>query len=262
MKIPLSEAPADLPLTLVKVVHPGLGERLRRMGIYPGSRLRRLDENVLLEPLRVRGRRGEAVIASGMAGKLVVHLDDGRKVPLAEMAPGERGHLEGQTCGGGLQKALDLLGLGIDDPIVVIRRLPPMSYRTIVSRPAAGDGSHGPETRRVDLPEGVAAHILAGSGDRRFQFCSAPTGEALTVVEILGGKTALRNVAAFGVARGDTLILENVAPAPRYFMDRRKTPFVVVTDEGLRLYLEDCQAGRIMVRVMTEELSDPSPFAG
>lgn len=248
MRIPLSQAPVDVSLVLEEVVNPGLGERLRRMGVYPGSRLRRLDEEVPLEPVRVRGPKGEAVIAPGMAGKLVVHLDDGPKVPLAEMAPGERGHLEGRTGGGGLQKALDLLGLGLDDPIVVVRRLPPMSYRTVVSRPASGDGSRGAETRRVDLPEGIAAHILAGSGERRFQLCSAPTGETLTVVDILGGKNALRNVTAFGVEPGDTVILEKVAPAPSHFMERRKTPFVIVTAEGLRLYLEDYQVERIMVR--------------
>ena len=115
----LTEAPFEKPLLLVKVADTSFAARLRRMGIFEGMELIRIKEDVKLQPLRARSRSGDAVIGGGMSAKIVVHFDDGRKLPLAEMSPGETGHIEGLTGGAGLSDALSVIGFKNDDRLCI-----------------------------------------------------------------------------------------------------------------------------------------------
>ena len=123
-----------------------------------------LDQEVLVRPVRVRGPKGEAVLGGGMAMKVVVHADDGRKLPLAEMGANETGHIEGITGGPGLSGALSVLGLGISDRVCFLRTLPPMEYITLLESGI-----------RVRLTEGMAAKIWGRTTGEPLQYISAPT---------------------------------------------------------------------------------------
>lgn len=236
MSMSLTEAPLDKTLILAKVADPALALRLKRMGLFEGSEIVRLDKEVLVQPVRVRGPGGEeAVLCGGMAMKIVVHLEDGRKLPLAEMERGESGHIEGLTGGPGLAGALEVLGLKIDDRIDCIRKLPPMEYI-----------AHIEGSRRVRLTEGMAARIWGRMGDRLLQFASARVGEPFRVRDILGGNRATAMLCSRGIEAGKTLILEGVAQA-QSLKDGFRNPVVISSREGLRLFLETKDATRIMV---------------
>ena len=129
MQTSLDQAPVNQALRLGPVLNGMLAERLRRLGLYPGCQLRRQDEEVRLQPVRVRGPRGEAILSSGMAAKVIVHHDDGHKTPILEMRLGEQGHIEGLTAGTGLEEALRTLGL------------PPMRRTTASPSDAAQDSA-------------------------------------------------------------------------------------------------------------------------
>lgn len=243
MYIPLTDAPVDTPLELVKLLCPNLEDRLRKMGFTRKSRFRLAGEEVMLRPIRVKGEKGEAVISAGMAGKIVVHLDDGRKLPLVEMKPGETGHIEGRTGGGGMQSALNILGFNVDDRITYLRHLPPMDYVTFIET----------DNRRITLPEGMAAKIYGNCQGKMVQFCSASAGHPFAVTNILGGKTARKTAESFGIDIGKTLILEQVKQGQYLYVGNQKARYVITTNEGLRLFLEDYQAGKILVRKLSPD---------
>jgi len=234
---PLIDAPFDKPLVLVKVENPDLAMRLSRMGLFEGSELLRLDEDVLIQPVRVRGPGGEFILGGGMAGGVVVHLDDGRKLPLVEMKPGESGHIEGTTCGSGLIKTLNTFGFKIDDEISFVRRLPSMEYITIVEKES-----------RIRLTEGMAAKIWGRMQGRTIQFASAQVKEEFEVLEILGGFKAEKMLFSRGVEPGKILILEGVEQAKNLFIGN-KDPLIISTPDGLRLFLQEKEGKRIFVKI-------------
>ena len=236
MNKPLSEATMGEPLSIARMTDPDLAVRLGRMGLFEGSGITRLDREVLVQPVRVRGPLGETVLGGGMAMKIVVHLDDGRKMPLIEMTPGESGHVEGLTGGPDLSDTMGVLGLNANDRIVFVRRLPPMEYLTVI--PGGG---------RLRLTEGMAAKIWGRLRERSMQFVSARAGEAFLVDKVLGGNHAARMLAARGIRPGISLVLESVAQAQSLQLDTHN-PVIVTSHEGLRLFLTPADAQRILVR--------------
>lgn len=240
MEANLAQAPCEIPLTLTRVADAQLEAQLGRMGIHPGSAVTRLDEEVALNTVRVRGPKGEVLLGGGMGGKVVVHLDDtgggGRMVPLTELKPGESGHIETVTGGESLAETLAALGLKSDDRIEMIRALPPMEY---VAR-LAGRG-------RVRLAEGMAAKIMGRMGDMECQFANAQAGAAFTVTRILGGERARRAIAALNIGLGDVLMLDHVSKASSYLLSGGDR-VVLSSREGLRLFLRRDQADLVIVR--------------
>ena len=101
-----------------------------------------------MHPVRVRGVKGEVVLGGGMATRVIVHLDDGRRMPLMDMKPGQRGHIKGTTGSINLADALNTLGLKEDGEIVYLRQLPRMDYTVVVRKNAT-----------VRIPEGMAAKV-------------------------------------------------------------------------------------------------------
>jgi len=238
MQISLDRAPVDQQLRLGPVLKPGLGDRLRRMGLYPGCILRREDEEVALSPVRVRGPKGEATLSAGMAAKVIVHHDDGHKTPVIEMLPGEEGHIEGFTAGTDLQQALCTLGLCEFDRIQLLRKIPPMRYTVRL-------GEH----HRLYLTEGMTAKLWGGMDGREMQFANARKGHPFTVATILGGDSAREQIAALGIRPGSVLTLENVGPDLAVGNEDGRDCIVVTSADGLRLYLKPDQAASIIVDV-------------
>ncbi len=232
----LTEAPFEKPLFLVKVADSSFAARLRHMGIFEGMELIRIKEDVKLQPLRVRCRSGDAVIGGGMSAKIVVHLDDGRKLPLAEMEPDETGHIEGLTGGASLSDALNVLGFKNDERITLIRRLPPMEYVVFLEKKG-----------RIHLTESMAAKIWGETGDKMLQFNYARKGKQFNVKSLLGGENAREMLRARGVEPGAVLVLEGINPARSFYMSKQN-PIVVSTKKGLRLFLEQKNADKIFVK--------------
>ncbi len=235
MYTPLSDSAVGRPLVLKKFIDTDLAQRLGRMGLYEGSEIERLDQEVLVQPIRVGGPKGEAVLGGGMAIKVVVHLDDGRKLPLAEMGTGETGHIEGMTGGPALSDALAVLGLKLNDPVQFLRKLPPMEYITILE-----SGS------RVRLNEGMAAKVWGRSHGAPLQYISAPAGELFHVTKILGGSKAQQMLKIRQIKPGMVITLEQVAPA-QSFQTEIRNPLVIASREGLRLFLAPDDGSRILV---------------
>jgi Fe2+ transport system protein FeoA len=236
MYIPLVNAPPGKPLELIKVLDPDLVLRLKRMGLFEGSELMRLEQDVLVQPVRVSGPKRDVVLGGGMAMKIVMHMGDGRKLPLSEMGIGETGHIEGITGGPDLAGTLETLELKTNDPIRFLRKLPPMEYTAIIRSGV-----------RVRITEGTAAKIWGCMQNRLLQFVSAKTGENFRVEKILGGANARQLLKAKGIEPGINLVLESVAQAQTVFPEVRN-PVVVTSREGLRLFLKPADARKIMVR--------------
>jgi len=232
----LTEAPFEKPLLLVRVADSSFAARLRHMGIFEGMELIRIREDVKLQPLRARCRSGDAVIGGGMSAKIVVHLDDGRKLPLAEMTPGETGHIEGLTGGAGLSDALSVLGFKMDERITLIRRLPPMEYVVFLEKKG-----------RIHLTESMAAKIWGETDKKVLQFNYAGKGRQFNVKSILGGENAREMLHARGIEPGAILVLEGVNPAKNFYMSKQN-PIIVSTRDGLRLFLEQKNADKVFVK--------------
>ncbi|MDD4732077.1 MAG: FeoA family protein [Desulfovibrio sp.] len=230
-----ADAPCGKPLRVERIVEPLLEERLARMGIFPASEVTRLDGDADLHAVRVRSARGEVVLGGGMGGKVVAHLDDGRMLPLTDLKPGERGHVETVNGGTELTEALAALGLESDEEIELVRRLPSMEYVTLV----LGRG-------RVRLSEGMAAKILGRMGDLECQFANARAGVDFQVERIIGGQRARRAIASLGVHPGEALRLLAVEKAPHYRLAAGER-FILCSAEGLRLFLRPEQAGQVIV---------------
>ncbi|MHC1752725.1 FeoA domain-containing protein [Humidesulfovibrio sp.] len=250
MEANLAHAPCEIPLTLTRVADAQLEAQLGRMGIHPGSEVTRLDEEVALNTVRVRGPKGEVLLGGGMGGKVVVHLDGesgcGSMVPLTELSPGQAGHIEAVTGGESLAETLAALGLKNDDRIEMVRALPPMEYVASLS----GRG-------RVRLAEGMAAKMLGRMGAVECQFANAQAGAQFTVTRILGGERARRAIAALGIGAGDVLTLDHVAKAASYRLSGGDR-VVLSSREGLRLFLRRDQADLVIVRWAQGDAAAPS----
>jgi Fe2+ transport system protein FeoA len=235
MTIPLSHAPFDRPLILKDITEPELEALLSRLGLFRGHAFVREEEEVLVHPVRVRGPKGEAVLGGGMAMRVIVHLDDGRRMPLTDMAAGQRGHIEGTTCSANLSDALDTLGLHENEEIVYLRQLPPMDYTVLVNRDV-----------KQRIQEGMAAKIWGRIGDRHLQFVTAGKGQPFFIEKILGGAQSTNALHEKGIVQGRTIALDSVAPAQIFNMAAH-APIVISTNDGLHLHLRMRQAEHMLV---------------
>ena len=236
MDMPLNEAPFDRPLTLVAFTDAQMENQFLRLGLARGRTLVREDEEILLQPVRVRTAQAEVVLGGRMAMRVIVHLDDGRRMPLSDMRAGQTGHIEGTTALGRLTEVLAELELHPDEPVTCVRKLPRMDYIVRVDR-----------SRRERITEGMAAKIGGRIGQRLVQFVSAGKGQPFLVETILGGERAVETLAAKGIAPGQTIFLEAVAPAQTIALTTRE-PVVITTDDGLHLHLTPNQAQGIRVQ--------------
>jgi Fe2+ transport system protein FeoA len=237
MELPLSEAPFDKPLALSHVKNTELEAMLSHLGLFRGQICFRQSEEVLLHPVRVRATIGEVVLGGGMAMRVIVHLDDGRRMPLTDLSAGQTGHIEGTTCEVKLAESLAVLGLHENDPITYLRQLPHMDYIALVG-----------SKRRERLTEGMAAKIWGRIGDRFLQFVSAGKGQPFIVEKILGGERAFKALEGRGIVPGETIFLEGVAPTQALAMTVHE-PVVITTEDGLHLHLRAGQANRIWVEL-------------
>ncbi len=231
----LVHAPTGVPLTISRINDEDLEARMGRMGLFAGAEVTRLDEDVALQTVRVKGPKGEVVLGGGMGGKVVAHLDDGRMIPLVEMQPGETGHVECVTAGGPLREGMAALGIKDDDPIEFIRMLPPMEFVAVVE----GRG-------RIRLPEGMAAKILGSMGAMHCQFANAQAGMDFVVERIIGGHRAQRAIASLHIKPGLVMQLESVEKASSYRLESGNR-YVISSSEGLRLFLRRDQADLVVV---------------
>ncbi len=231
----LTHAPTGVSLTISRITDQDLESRMGRMGLFIGGEIVRLDEDVALQTVRVKGPKGEVVLSGGMGGKVVAHLDDGRMIPLTEMKPGETGHVECVTAGGPLREGMAALGLKDDDPIELIRVLPPMEFIAVVE----GRG-------RIRLAEGMAAKIIGRMGEMKCQFANAQAGMEFVVEQIIGGHRAQRAISSLRIEAGVTMRLESVEKAPSFQLANRNR-CVISSHEGLRIFLRHDQADCVIV---------------
>ncbi len=236
MHIPLIDAPIGTSLILSRVINVHLAEELAHMGVFEGNELMRLDEEVLMQPLKVRGPRGDVVLSCGMASKIVVHFDDGRKIPLIKMLPRQHGHMEGITGGPEFMHALDVLGLQRNDEILLVRKLPPMEYITVIDK-----------KKRVHLTEAMAVKIWGAIGDEEMQFVTTQAGKEFVVKDLLGGGNARRLFSGYGIEVDSMLELEGVAQAQSVMMNDIHPLVAVSTHDGLRMFFHEHQCRHIYV---------------
>lgn len=239
MILPLSDAPFDTPLVFEQASESKLAKRLQRLGLARGDSLTRLSQEARACSVRVRTPVGEAVLAPGMAAKVIIHHDDGHKTPVSEMLPGEEGHVEGLVCGSGLEQGLAILGIRDNDRITLLRRLPPMDYVALK------------QGARLILNEGEAAKIWGQSQGREMQFAVAGKGAPFVVAELLGGMRATAQLTEKGIVQGVELQLESVRPASSAGggMAGTKNLGVIQTQSGLRLYLRPDHEAGVLVKV-------------
>jgi len=236
MSVPLTDAPFGKTLMLEKVANPELALRLKRMGLFEGNEITRLEEEVLVQPVRICGPERDAVLGGGMGTRIVVRLDDGRKLPLVEMKPGNTGHIEGLTGGTGLSNALEILGLKIGGRISFIRKLPPMMYVTIIEKEG-----------RIRLTEGMAAKIWGQVEGREIQFVFTRKGRKFYVLKLLGGTHAGQALLSRGIEPGKILVLEGVEQAQSLHLGIQN-PLIISSRDGLRLFLQPNEGEQIFVR--------------
>lgn len=232
----LIDAPVGKPLILARVNDPDLAIRLKRIGLFEGSSIVRLEKEVLVRPVRIGGPKGDAVLAGGVTMRIIVHMDDGRKLPMAEMDPGETGHLEGLTGKQTLADVMNTLGIQPNDAIRMKRKLPPMEYIAVIE-----------STGRVRLTLSMASKLWGTMQGRDLQFVMARTGEKFEVKSILGGAGACRMLQINGIRPGKILTLEKVAAA-QCLQLAAHTPIIIASREGLRLFLDHADGRNILVR--------------
>lgn len=235
----LTRAPFDRPLILNDITDSELESLLCRLGLFRGQTFIRENEEVLLRPIRLRGPSGNVVLGAQMAMRVIVHLDDGRRMPLTDMTAGQSGHIEGTTCSIHLEKSLDILGLHEGERITYLRQLPRMDYTVIVGN-----------NKKQRIPEGTAAKIWGRiGGPAPMQFVSAGKGQPFAVEKILGGTRSKETLGQKGISPGKTIVLDAVAPAQVFTMAVHE-PVVITTDDGLHLHLRTGQANQIVVEVV------------
>ncbi|WP_027183713.1 FeoA domain-containing protein [Desulfovibrio inopinatus] len=246
MLISLDRASIGVPLILCAITHPDLARRVSRLGLYEGATLMRLNESVVVGPIKVKGPQGDVVLSGGIAAKIVVHLDDDRRLPLLECSSGESGHIEGITGQRGVESALSDLGMRENDRITCIRRLPPMMYKVIVEK-----------KETVQLSEGLASKVMGETSHGPTQLCSAGVGEEFRVTRILSGERGADTLSSLGIHVGSSLQLTNVATGQVLAFSHFK-PVVCVTGEGLRLYFQEKDAQHLLVQRQQVDDSPPS----
>ncbi len=237
----LAQAPVGVSLCINRIPDEAFASRMERLGLREGTQLMRLSEMVSVSPVKVRGAKGDAVISAWLAGQVVIHLDDGRRIPLPECPPRASGHVEGVTGHDAVESSLYELGIAENDRITVIRRVPPMKYHCTV------DGQHG-----AWMHEGLAAHLIGDTAEGPAQFSSVGVGEEFVVRRILPGDDAVPALASMKVAPGATLVLTSVSVSPDVRFSA-VNPVACVTRDGLRLYFREQDAAGILVVVVEDE---------
>lgn len=250
IRMTLTEAPPDIPLELAAVAGREFGERLRRLGVDLGSRLVRSGEGVAAPSVRIQmlgpeaGAMREIVLGGEMAARVMVHLDDDRKLPLPELQTGEEGHVEGLVSDTVAAQTLMRLGLQENDRIRMTRKLPPMRFATMVHE-------HG-RTARVGLSDGQAAMILGRFDEAEpaasRQFAMARGKSAFFVDEVLGDSQMVSSLTNLGVLSGSRLILREVLPSQQVSLAGHAS-IRLVTQEGLTLLLHPHDAEKMTVIV-------------
>lgn len=233
----LVDAPVNKELVILQITQPGLASWLHRLGLFVGSQIIRNDDEIQYHPVRVRGLKGDVVVPAGLGIKVFVHLENGEKKPLTEMTKKDVGHIETIVGGKGATNALELLGIKEDIDIAFIRDLPHMDYITVIDK-----------KERTRLSEGEAAKIWgAVSGDELGQFYFSKRDRDFIAHEILGGRKIKEHLSTHGVKPGTVLRLEKIEQAQE--LHKPKTGQLPVSSlEGLRLYLNQSQASKIIVR--------------
>lgn len=244
----LTEAPSDVPLELAAVARRELADRLRRLGVDLGARFIRSGEGVNAPSVRVGlvntedNHLNEIVLGGEMAARVMVHLDDDRKLPLPELAPGDEGHVEGLVSDCICANALQQLGIVENDRIRLVRRLPPMRYVTMVN--------DGGRMARVALSDGQAAMIRG-----RFlpdgpegQFALARVNTAFLVEKTLGAPQMLASLKNLGAVPGAQLTLVEVQPSQQVALAGHAS-IKLVTQDGLTLLVHPHDAVKMTVLV-------------
>lgn len=242
MTCTLAQAPIGHPLHISRIIGADFSARMSRLGLYEGARLLRINEAAALGPVKVRTAHGEAVLSGWLAGQIVIHLDDNRRVPLLECHPLESGHLEGVTGQDMVEDSLHALGITGGDWLQFLRRMPPMAYAFSVR----GKG-------KARMSESLAAHVLGETADGVRQFSSVGMGEVLTVTRILEGEVASASLAALHVTVGAELMLISVSASPELGRSADH-PVACETRDGMRLYFREQDAAAIIVNA--EELPE------
>lgn len=240
MTIPLNKAPFNTPLKLAEVMDFNLLQKFQHLGLYENDVITKLDEDILLRPVKIKGPKGMVILGAGMSSKIVAHLDDGPKIPIAELKNGQSAHIEGVTGGTALAKSMKILGLKNDDEITVIRTIPPMEYTLTVN-----------SQTRVKISEVLAAKIWGCTSDGRdMQFSSSGKGKDFRVKQILGGKKSPAMIFTYGgIETGAVLCLENVKPMETLAMSPvGRQSVIIYKNDGLRLIIEKKQCGLILVK--------------
>lgn len=237
----LVNAPKGVSLSISDIAGEDFAARMARLGLYKGARLMRLDESVTMGPIKVQGSLGNAVLSGWLAGQVVIHLEDGRRIPLPECSPGDSGHVEGITGQDVVEESLRELGIAEHDRIVFLRRIPPMNYAFHVT----GEDWQG-SRQRFRMNEFLAAHVLGTTEEGPAQFSSVGMGENFTVRRILPGEGAEAALASMNVVPGAQIVLESVSISHDMHFTHH-APVACVTKEGLRLYMTEADAQRIIV---------------
>ncbi len=240
----LLEAPVHIDLVILDVLRPELGLWLNRLGLFTGSHIMLHDEEITYHPVRVRGRRGDVIIPAGLGLKILVHTENDIRKPLVEMTKKEKGHIEALSCGRGCIQALEHLGIREDIDVTFIRSLPHMDYITVID-----------SRERTRLTEGEAARIWGSSEEGAgtdMQFYFAPQNKPFSVRSLIGGKKIQAHLATHGIRPGCTLVLEEIAQA-RELHEPGVRPVTITSSGGLRLYLAQGQAEKIIVRTAARQ---------
>ncbi len=232
-----SKAPSGIVLQLIEIEDKKLENELFRMGVLKDSIVYKMDAESDMHTVRIKTANGERVLAGGMGGKILAHLDDDRKIPIIEMKPKEKAHIEALEGGEELTAAFSALGLNNGDEFEMVRCLPPMVYVVEVKG-----------KRRIKLSEGMAAKIIGKIENKReCQFANASAKLPFIVEKIIGGKSSKKIMDSLNIQEGDVFTLLSVENAPIYSMSKNHR-FMLMTNEGLRVILKKEQADNIKVQ--------------
>ena len=235
----LDQAPFDRVLEVEAIEAGGLAFQLAKMGLEPHSRIVRLDEKLALQPVRIRGRKGVAVLSGGMGLKTIVHITaDDRRVPILDMEVGEAGHLEGTTGGRGFVRTLERLGFRENDPVTLERKLPPMEFIAWLD-----------EHRLLRMSEGDAARILGEINGEERQFAMSSVSQAFRVTHLLGGVKATARLRRIGVHQGGVLVLKEVCTTQSLTLGGTDQ-LMITSMDGLHLHLPRHYGEKISVRLL------------
>ncbi len=240
-----SKAPSGILLKLEQIDDKKLQNALFRMGVVEQKTVYKMDVEADTHSVRIKSAIGETILAGGMGGKILAHLDDGRMIPLVEMKPKEHAHIETIEGGEELQAAIAALGLNNGDEFELVRIMPSMQYITEING------------KKIKLSEGMAAKILGTMPSitknskkvNLVQFANASVNMPFTVKKIIGGKNSNRIMHSYNIKENDCLTLLSVENAPIYNMSKNNR-FMLVTNEGLRVFLEKEQAMSLVVSIV------------